>query len=140
MRRSFAILVLSATIIAASDARPRTRELSLRNLPLKAHERVAAIQIDIAGASFKKVSIPCDWGLDVSPPVAVACTLKAFGQHSSAFLSPNQFNKFATLEMDGSRDSEPFAVRASIIAILYDSSDKEHQRVIKLPKECIVVD
>jgi len=109
-------------------------------LPLKAGERVAAIQIDIAGASFKKVSIPYDWGLDVSPPVAEVCTLKAFGQHSSAFLSPNQFNEFATLEMYGSRDSEPFAVRANIVAILYDSSDKEHQRVIKLPKECIVVD
>ena len=142
MRMSLAILLSSAAIIAASAtaAPPRARTLSFRNLSLKPGEHIAAIQIDITGASFEKVTVPYDWGLNVSPPVAEACTLKAGGQHSSAFLSPNQLQKFVTIKLYEPGDVRPFSITASIVAIWYDSSDKEHQRVIKLPKQCIVLD
>jgi len=143
MRASVASLLFSAALIAASTAAEpaRTRVVSFRKLPLRPGERIAAIQIDVAGATFSKVSIPYDWGLDVSAPVAEACTLKAFGQHSSAFLSPKQLKHIATLMLYNATDARQFSVEAQVVAISYDRvTDKESQRVIKLPKECILIE
>ena len=128
-----------AAITAAEPA--RTRQLSLRKIPLKPGELVAQIQIDLAGATFSKVSIPYDWGLEVSAPVAEACTLKAYGQHSSAFLSPEKLKHIATVTLLTGLDVREFTIEAQVDAISYDRvTGKESQRVIKLPKECILVE
>src|SRR5437868_1940569 len=86
MRVLVAVLLSSAALIATGAAaeRARTRALSFRNLPLRPGERIAAIQINIIGAAFQKLSIPYDWGVDVTPPEGDACTLKATGQHGGA--------------------------------------------------------
>ena len=144
MRVSFTALLFSmlmiAAIIAAEPA--RNRELSFQKLPLRQGERIAAIQIDITGAAFQKVSVPHDWGLEVTPPVGDFCTLKATAQHGASFLfstSP-ELNNFVTL-VDSPQLARPFRVEAQITGYSYDpKTQKEEQRVIKLPKECIVIE
>jgi hypothetical protein len=138
--RAFVVMLLCTGAIIAATAPARVRELSFRKLPLRDGERIAAIQVDLTGATFSKVSIPYDWGFDISPPVADACTLKGTAQHGSAFLSANQLQKFATLAFYASPES-PFTIRASVLLYSYDQkSQKESQRTIDLPKECIVLE
>jgi hypothetical protein len=144
MRARVATLLFSATLIATSAAvePTQTRELSFRKLPLRPGERIAAIQIDITGAAFQKVSIPYDWGIEITPPVGDACTLKATGQHGSAFLFPTspELHRFATLSLDPPPPSRPFTVEVQFVGYSYDSAtQKEEQRLIKLPKECVVI-
>ena len=145
MRASVASLLFSAALIAASTAAEpaRTRVVSFRKLPLRPGERIAAIQIDITGAAFQKVSIPYDWGVEITPPVGDACTLKGTGQHGGAFLFPTSRNlhQFVTLSLDPPPPSRPFSVEVQMVGYLYDrNTQKEDQQLIKLPKECIVIE
>lgn len=144
MRTLLVILLFSSVVIAATDvAKPaRVRQLSFRNLPLRKGERVAAIQIDVTGAAFQKVSIPYDWGVDVSPPVSDACRLKATAQHGAAFLTTlRDLQKFVMLAFYDTQFTRPFSIEASVVGYSYDrKTQKEEQRVIKLPKECIVIE
>jgi hypothetical protein len=128
-------------MVATATPQPvRVREVSLRNLPLRNGERIAAIEIDVTGATFSKVSIPYDWGFDISPPVAGACTLKATGQHGSAFVSPDDLQKFVTLRSYASAEP-PFTIKASVALYSYDqNTKKESQRSIDVPQECIVIE
>src|SRR5436309_16054423 len=118
MRASVASLLFSAALIAASTAAEpaRTRVVSFRKLPLRPGERISAIQIDITGAAFQRVSIPYDWEIHVTPPVADACTLKGIGQHGGAFLFPasRELKKFVVVALDPAPSTRPFTVEAQI--------------------------
>jgi hypothetical protein len=84
-----AAVLLSAAALIAANAAPkpvRVRKVSLRKLPIREGESIAAIQIDVTGATFRKVSMPYDWGFDIRPPVGDAYTLKGTAQHSSPFV------------------------------------------------------
>jgi hypothetical protein len=142
MRVLLMMLLCSSALIAASEAQKpgRIREVSLRKLPLRDGERIAAIQIDVTGATFRKASIPYDWGFDITPPVAGASTLKGTAQHSSAFVSAEELQKFVALAFYPSLET-PFTIKASVVLYSYDQKTKqEAQRSLDVPRECIIVE
>jgi hypothetical protein len=101
MKTLLAFLLLCGAGFAATDTPlipVRIREVSLRNVPLKEGERIAAIKVEVTGARFRGVRIPDDWGVDVGAPSADVSVLKGVAQHGTAMLfTTDEFQRFLTL-------------------------------------------
>lgn len=142
--RAFLVAVLACIVASgpsgALGASTRLRQVSLRNLPLREGERIAAVQVEVTGARFRNVQIPDDWGFDVGPPVGKTSILKGTAQHGSAMLStPGELRRFLTLAFYDSINL-PFTIKVSLVLYRYDKQKKESDRTIQLPSECIVME
>src|SRR5580704_10104594 len=143
--RLIPLFLVCCAMLAATDTpmKPvRARDFSLRNLPLKDGERIEAIEIEVAGARFRNVRIPDDWGINISPPESDVSVLKGVAQHGTAMLfTSSEFQRFLTLAFyDYGEFNRPFTIKVKLTLYLYDKIKGESERTLDLGDKCIALE
>jgi len=138
-------LFLGGAAMAAIDTpmKPiRVQEVSLRNVPLNEGERIAAVEVEVSGASFSAVRVPIDWGFDVGAPVSGIAVLKGEAAHGVGMpFTTMEFQRFLTLALyDYGQFSAPFTIKAKLTLYRYDKKAGESERTIEVPTDSIVLE
>jgi hypothetical protein len=145
MKTLFAFLLLCSVAVAAKDTplKPvRIREVSLQKVPLKEGERIASIEVEVAGASFSSVHIPIDWSFEAGAPVSGVAVLKGEAAHGVGMpFTADEFQRFVTLAFyDHGFPQREFSIKVKLGLYLYDPKKKsESERVIELSSDSIVL-
>jgi len=144
MKTLLVFLLLCSVAAAAKDTllKPvRLREMSLQKVPLREGERIASIEVELAGASFSVVRIPVDWSFEVSAPVSGIAVLKGEAAHGVGMpFTTEEFQRFATLAFyDYGSPQREFSVKVKLGLFLYDQKKRESERMIELLPECVVL-
>jgi hypothetical protein len=146
MRSLLAFFTLGWVAFAASGAplRPvQVRDVSLQAVALKPGERIASINVEVAGASFSTVRIPADWSFAVGAPVSGVAVLKGEAAHGVGMLfTTEEFQRFATLVFYDSGGPQPeFSIKVKLGLYLFDpQSKRESERVIELPAKRVILE
>ena len=119
----------------------RLRDLSLQKVPLKEGERIASIEVEVAGASFSSVHIPVDWSFDVGAPVSCVALLKGEAAHGVGMpFTTDAFQRFLTLAFyEYGYKQRQFSIKVKLGLYLHDAEKGESERVIELLPESIAL-
>ena len=144
MKKLLVFLVLCSVAVASKDTplKPvRVRELSLQQVPLKEGERIASIEVEVAGASFSGVHVPNDWSLEVGAPVSGVAVLNGAAAHSVGMpFTTAEFQRFATLAFyDYGFPQREFSIKVKLGLYLNDPKMGESERVLELSAENIIL-
>jgi hypothetical protein len=144
MKAFFASLLISVVAVTAQTTplKPvRLQALSLQNVALKEGERIASIEVEVSGASFRNVRIPIDWSFDVAAPISGVAVLKGEAAHGVGMLfSTGEFQRFLCLASYGSEQRQ-FGIKVRLGLYRNDPvQHRESETVLEIPAECIVLE
>jgi len=143
--KTFLLFLLLGSVAGAEQdtfLKPeRLREVSLQNVPLKKGERIAWIEMEVAGASFSAVHIPIDWSFEAKAPVSGVALLKGEAAHGAAMpFTTESFQRFVTLAFyDYGEPEQNFSIQVKLGLFLHDEKTGESDRVIELPPACVIL-
>lgn len=137
-------LLLGGIAVAAIDTplRPaQLRDVSLQRVPLVEGERIASIEVEVAGASFDTVHVPIDWSFDVGAPVSGVAVLKGAATHGVGMpFTTGEFQRFLRLAVyDDGYEPPKFSIKVKLGLYLNETKKGESERLIELSPECIVL-
>jgi hypothetical protein len=144
MKKLLVFLLLCSVAVSSKETplKPvRVRELSLQQVPLKEGERIASVEVQVAGASFSSVRIPIDWSFEVGAPVSGVAVLKGAAAHGVGMpFTADEFQRFVTLAFyeHGFPQGE-FSIKVKLGLYLNDQKKGESERVIELSAGSIIL-